>query len=121
MRQELLNLIGNLEDNDVEKIFRSLEIIIGKEKIDSARKDIAEIAIGIDPAKEFRMLARGEKKKKMEKERTKCTHWLSDEEIKMLAKLSRSTGKPKYEVLGASIKYMYMKVLGDEENERKTS
>jgi MFS superfamily sulfate permease-like transporter len=73
-----------------------------------------------DPVSELKKLAKGGKKKKLEKERTKCTHWLSDEEIKMLAKLAKATGKPKYEILGTSIKHMYALVLGDN-HERKTS
>lgn len=91
-----------------------------EEQAEKEAEVIAERQDGKDPVNELRALAKGTRKKNLEKRRTKCTHWLSDEEIKMLAKLSKATGKPKYEILGTSIKYMYELVM-EEKNERKSS
>lgn len=65
-----------------------------------------------DPVMELvNVVATGNKKKKLEDERVRATYWLLPEERKMVNKLARETGYPKYDVVGMAIRSMHDRVM----------
>jgi hypothetical protein len=83
-----------------------------EEKAELETISIEENEQFVDPADSvFSIVESGRKKKKMEDERIRRTHWFHPDEIKMIDKLSKITGLTKYDVVGTAIRSMYERAM----------